>query len=324
MLPESAISMSLYPYHRQDLPEWCGAACIQMLLNYYQQLPACSGQRPLHEATRDPAAKWNASPDKMLTLINQSLPDDKDYELVWKPVNHAAGATLAETEAVLAAVKASAADGVLIPAREYKHWVAVTGALVTQSPHSSANQLHLVVNDPCAAGGTMTAHSPDPCQSGVCGYSPEIWGPVKVSDFLMQQAKGSICLRRPGKVGSIKTEIKDALEGSKNGPVQDEEKISEAAMKHFEFFYNIFKGDLKYLKDGVVKPRLPSANSVSTGASLTSPYPDRWQVRLVDKAQPSAPRFCVWVELCAVTLRLSRVRYVDNQPDWWAGGAAWL
>lgn len=324
MLPAPVIPMSLYPYHRQDLPEWCGAACIQMLLEKHELLTSWSGQRPIHEATRDTAARWNASPDKMLTLINQTLPDGKDYELVWKPVNHNAGASPAETEAVLAAVKASAADGVLIPAREYKHWVAVTGALVAQSPYSNAGQLHLVVNDPCAAGGVMTAHSHHICESAVCGYSPEIWGPVKISDFLKQQAKGSICLRRPAAVSPISGEISDALAGSGSGRVQDEDRISEAALKHFDFFRDQFGKDLPLLKEGVAKPRIPSANSVSTGAPLSSPYPERWQVRLVDKAQTGAPRFCVWVELCAITLRLSRVRYVDNQPDWWDGGAAWL
>ncbi|MES2705176.1 MAG: hypothetical protein V4726_01105 [Verrucomicrobiota bacterium] len=318
--------MSLYPYHRQDLADWCGAACIQMVLHRNHLLSANSGQRAIFDAVRD-GTSWNAGPEKVLGLLNQTLPGSGAYELFRKPENPSAGATLAEAEEVLAAVKASAVHGVLIPCRQYKHWVVVTGAFTADSLKSDPDQLYLTVNDPWAAGGREIIHGDALCPSRVCGASPEIWGPVKISDFLIQQRRGALCVRKSAAPSPppVSAEIKTALEGAGSASLRPEAEILEAALDHYEFFRNQLKGELPLVtKGGVDAPAPGSSDSVRTTGSLSSAYHDRWQVRLVDKKQRSSPRFCVWVEMCARTLRLSRVRYVDNQPDWWAGGAVWF
>lgn len=315
--------MPLYPYHRQDLSDWCGAACLQMILEKNGLLASQPVQRPLFNAVRD-GNNWNASPEKMLTVLNQILPAPNGYELLWRPLNHT-GASRRDALDVLAAVKAAASEGVLIPCRDYKHWVVVTGAFTADTLHSQPDQLCLVVNDPWTAAGRECAHGDAACPSGVCGASPELWGPVKVSDFLIQLRRGSLCLAKPATAKPVDSETVTALAGDEGTPMRAEDVILETALKHYQFFHSKFAADLPLpAPDGVDKPRPGSSGSVRVSGGLTSGYHDRWQVRLVDNQPGSQPRFSVWVEMCARTLRLSRVRYVDNHPDWWTAGGAWL
>lgn len=318
--------MPLYPYHRQDLPEWCGAACIQMILEKNQLMEKDHPtQQPIFDDVRD--SGWNASPKKLNITLNRYLEGRQVYELFSKPADLSGAASTADAEEVLAAVKASAADGVLIPSQQYKHWVLVTGAFTDKSPYSDAGQLHLKVNDPLTAGLKVATHADHgKCAANQCGPSPEIWGPVKISDFLLQLRKGSFCVRKPAKLATISGELVTALEGAATLPVKSGDEVLEAAMKHYDFFRSHFAGEIPRLTpDGVEVPRIPSSSCVLTaGPTSTGGYQQRWQVRLVGKTSEAGKTFSVWVELCQRSLRLSRIRYIDHKPDWWAGGSCWF
>ena len=119
----------IYPYHRQDNKNYCGAACVQMILQESDQLDSASLYRD--QAYIDnlfrPVGTWRVAPEELVRVLNQA---QGAYN--WGKVETLCDPADPETAGMdmLIRLMDSAVGGMgaaLVPVRQFDHWVVMTG-----------------------------------------------------------------------------------------------------------------------------------------------------------------------------------------------------
>ncbi len=194
-----------YPYHRQDNDQYCGAACVQMILQESGDLGSASlyKDQTYIDNQFQPIGTWRVAPEELVRVLN----------LAQGAVNWASAETLCDPNEpetagmdMLTRLMHSAMGimgAAIVPVRQFDHWVVMTGVgkfpSLTPVPVTGGSnrvsdnpEWHVAVNDPWPPLDLTTpvVHSGQAgglCESGECLISIELWGPVFLSDFLEQR-----------------------------------------------------------------------------------------------------------------------------------------
>ena len=209
-----------YAYHRQDNDQYCGAACVQMILQESRQLDSASLYRDQAyiDSLFQPVGTWRVAPEELVRVLNQA-----QGAVNWSKVETLCDPADPETAGMdmLTRLMDSAVGGMgaaLVPVRQFDHWVVMTGrglfpSLIPipvgggGSVASAHAEWHVAVNDPWPPLDLTTPviHSGPIgglCESLECAISIELWGPVFLSDFLEQRRLLSLSEYYLGIVGA--------------------------------------------------------------------------------------------------------------------------
>ena len=334
-----------FSYHRQDNDRYCGAACLQMILQESGDLETGSlyKDQAYINSQFQPVAGWRAAPEELVRVLNQvqGAANWAKVEATCDPADpEVAGMAL-----LTSLIHSASADkgAAIAPVRQFDHWVVMTGVGKIKSllpdptgggkhKESAYEEWHISVNDPWPPLDLTTpvqhfGHAAGICESGECKISAEIWGPVFVSDFLEQRrliATTEYCL---------------GVAGTTNGapPPVDPRAFTTARkavpygtpMIDQKFLYKIAQQHAKHLKTNLpnsiwakFNPTGLSADDIQVVSSpnLQSRYPDRYQltvdgnvtVMLPPPSLPLVVEVTAMFELCAYTGVLSRLRIVPK------------
>lgn len=349
---KAALNTSVnYSYHRQDNAQFCGAACLQMILQESGHLETGSlyKDQAYVNSQFNPVAGWRAAPGELVRVLKlvQGAPNWASVEATCvDPADpEAAGMTLL-TGLIHSASAAKGAS--IVPVRQFDHWVVMTGvgkikSLLPDRTGGNNNKVstnpewHLSVNDPWPPLDLTIpvqhfGHPAGTCASTYCAVSPEIWGPVFVSDFLEQRRLIAT------------TEYYVGVAGTTNGapPAVDPNAFITARtpvpfgtpMIGEQFLYKIATLHAAHLKTSLPNsiwanftPTSLAANDIQVVSSpnLQSRYPERYQLT-VDGTLTGAQAVAVKAifELCAFTGVLSRIRILPTNGASGGGNFKWL
>lgn len=190
-------------YHQQELDDWCGAACAQMVLHSLDFDAPFINQEPLIKAMqarrgcREEEIEWAAAPDRLTKVLNASTgpPPLEQFHLV------RADSASSITRRIIWNIEEFGRPAIAL-VYGFRHWVVVRGFTASRRPtgpdDDSYNILALNIYDPSPAmphdrpgtPGWPPEHRPDdecvleaPHGNGVLHVSYELWaGPPEVTN----------------------------------------------------------------------------------------------------------------------------------------------